>query len=148
MSVRRFKSALEFEGKVFTRYKYKIEAQTRLLEIIKAVLPENLSCHALSCVISEKKVLLYTDSAIWSSQLRFYHKTILRALVNSQQGTFQLLQIKVIPKTKDPLQMSLLNLPSAENISSIFEQANARDSDDMLKKSLFNLATTFKKLSK
>jgi hypothetical protein len=147
MSVRRFKSALEFDGKVLATYKYKIEIQKRLLETIKSALPKNLSHHALYCVVSEKKVSLYTDSAVWSSQLRFYHKTILRALIDSKQGRFELLQIKVIPKTMEQALGSTPKLPSAENISFIFNQANDQKNNDVLKTALLKLATTFKKLS-
>ena len=73
-----FKSALAYEGKILSAYKYQIDLHNRLLRIIKSALPEHLSSRVLSCVVSGKKASLYTDSAIWSSQLRFYHQSILQ----------------------------------------------------------------------
>ncbi len=147
MMNRQFKPALNFEGKVLSNYKYKIDTHNRLLKTIKLALPENLSDHALYCVISEKKISLYTDSAVWSSQLRFYHQIILRAVKNSKQGNFQLLQIKVIPKTAEQTQSKIVKLPSKENISFIFDEASNNQNDDVLKIALLRLAKTFKRLS-
>ena len=75
-----FKSALGYEGKIFATYKYQLEIQNELLNAVKSALPSHLSSHALYCVASGKKVIIYTDSANWSSQLRFYHQDILHKL--------------------------------------------------------------------
>lgn len=149
MQNNRFKSALDFEGKVLASYRYKINAHDRLLHTIKSALPENLSKHALYCVISDKKVSLYTDSAVWSSQLRFYHKAILNSIIDSKFGRFELLKIKVIPSAIEQqiTQTSKPRTPSAENIANIFNQANNQNNNDALKTALLKLATTFKKLS-
>lgn len=143
-----FKTTLAFEGKVFTQYKYQIETQTKLLIKIKAALPEHLSEHALYCVLTNKKLSLYTDSAIWSSQLRFYHQTILQALLSSHKGIIETLQIKIIPQTieaKDEHQ-DLKKLPSTENINFILAQAE-QQSDSTLKNALLKLGETFQKKS-
>ncbi|MFW5444411.1 MAG: DciA family protein [Methylococcaceae bacterium] len=143
-----FHSALSYEGKVLAGYKNQIETQQALLKTIKLVLPKNLSSHALYCVVSGKKVSLYTDSAVWSSQLRFYHQTILHALTASNQGNFNLLKIKIIPKTTEQEQKpkSSKKLPSSENIDFILDQAE-NQTDDKLKAALLKLGQTFKKLS-
>ncbi len=144
-----FKSSLSFESKVFTLYKYQIETQTKLLKKIKKALPDHLSGHALYCVLNNKKLSLYTDSAIWSSQLRFYHQAILQALLATHSGTIETLQIKIIPQTteKKPEPQRSKTLPSAENISFILDQAELQ-SDENLKKSLQRLGKTFQKKSK
>jgi len=145
-----FKSALGYEGKVFALYKYQIETQTRLLKKIQSLLPEHLSSHVLYCVLNNKKLSLYTDSAIWSSQLRFYHQTILQALLRTHSGVIETLQIKIIPQTikqDDSEEKEHKTLPSSENIDFILQQAE-QQSDETLKKALLKLGSTFKKKSK
>jgi len=144
-----FKSSLGFEGKILTLYKYQIETQAKLLIKIKTALPEHLSSHALYCVLSNKKLSLYTDSAIWSSQLRFYHQTILQSLLNSYSGVIETLQIKIIPQKveKTKKQEQEKKLPSSENIDFILEQAS-HQSDEKLKKALLNLGQSFQKKSR
>jgi len=144
-----FKSPHSFEGKIFTLYKYQIEVQTKLLAKIKQTLPEHLSAHAHYCVLNNKKLSLYTDSAIWSSQLRFYHQTILQSLLSSHSGVIETLQIKIIPPILDPVppKKQEKKIPSIENINFILEQAEHQN-DENLKKSLFKLAKSFQKKSK
>ncbi|MCK5828720.1 MAG: DUF721 domain-containing protein [Methylococcales bacterium] len=142
-----FKSVLKYERKIITSYKYQIDIQSKLLQKIKLKLPNELSSHALYCVISGKKISLYTDSAIWSSQLRFYHQTILQAAQNSNQGTFETLQIKIIPKVREIEEKKVSRLPSVENIDGILSQAeNQRDL--VLKNALFKLGKTLQNKTK
>lgn len=144
-----FKSTLGFEGTILTLYKYQIETQAKLLKKIKTALPDHLSSHALYCVLNNKKLSLYTDSAIWSSQLRFYHQTILQSLLTSHSGVIETLQIKIIPKKTEqaPEQKQEKKLPSSENIDFILEQAE-HQGDEKLKKALLNLGKTFQRKSK
>jgi len=141
-----FKAALNHKGTVLANYKYQIQRQNRLLDIIKTALPDRLSTHALSCVVSERKLSLYTDSAIWSSQLRFYHQAILQALVNSNQGHFETLQIKVIPKTIaiKAKNKASKKQPSTENINAILDLAEQQP-EGKLKNALLRLGKQFKK---
>jgi len=143
-----FKPALGYHGKIFTLYKYQIETQAKLLKIIQATLPDHLSAHALYCVLSNKKISVYTDSAAWSSQLRFYHRTMLQALLSSQEGVIETLQIKIIPPSieKEPAQKKTKNIPSAKNIDFIFDQAE-HQSNEKLKNALLKLGKTFQKKS-
>ena len=140
-----FKSALAYEGKILASYKYQLEIQNELLNVIKSTLPSHLSSHALYCVASGKKILLYTDSASWSSQLRFYHQDILQALSSSNTRRFEALQIKIIPQTIERKQKTTLSPPSAENIDLILSQAE-HQTDEKLKAALLKLGRMFKKL--
>ncbi len=144
-----FKSTLSFDGKVFSQYKYQIKTQAQLLKKIKTALPEHLSEHALYCVLTNKKISLYTDSAIWSSQLRFYHQSILQSLLKSHSGIIETLQIKIIPQKieKKIEQQTQKKIPSTENINFILGQAE-QQSDETLKKALLRLGRTFQKKSK
>ena len=141
-----FKSALGYEGKIFATYKYQLEIQNELLKTVKSALPSHLSSHALYCVASGKKIIIYTDSASWSSQLRFYHHDILQALSTPNNRLFEALQIKIIPQTIERKQEKELNPPSPENIELILSQAD-HQTDEKLKAALLRLGRTFKKLS-
>jgi len=144
-----FKSSLAFDGKIFTLYKYQIETQEKLLKKIKVALPDHLSEHALYCVLTNKKISLYTDSAIWSSQLRFYHQTILQSLLSTHNGVIETLQIKVIPQIiePEPKQKKPKKIPSVENINFILEQAE-HQGDENLKNSLLRLGKLLQRKSK
>ena len=140
------KSILDYDGKVLVGYKYQIEVQNKLLKKIKSTLPDHLSSHALYCVISGKKVLLYTDAAVWSSQLRFYHHIILQELSTSNPGKFEEFQIKIIPTTMKQEERDMKKLPSKESVENILSQAETQ-TDEKLKEALLKLGKTFKKLS-
>lgn len=141
-----FKPTLSYEGSILSGYKQQINLQNKLLATIKASVPDRLACHILYCAFSEQKVSLYTDSAIWSSQLRFYHQAILNTLLSSNVGSFQSLQIKVLPKSTPAENKDNKIYPSAENISAILGTAE-QQTDDLLKNALLNLGKTFQKKS-
>jgi len=136
-----FKSALSYDRKLITSYKYQIDIQSKLLQKIKLKLPGELSTHVLYCVISGKKISLYTDSAIWSSQLRFYHHTLLQAAQDFNQGSFETLQIKIIPKVREVDVKQVKKIPSIENIDCILSQAE-NQTDLKLKNALLKLGKT------
>jgi hypothetical protein len=77
-----FKSALEFHNQTIDKLVTRIDEQKDLLSVVKSVLPENLAKHALHCVIHDSALLIYTDAAVWSSQLRFYQAAILAVVEN------------------------------------------------------------------
>ena len=141
-----FKSTLGFDGKVFTLYKYQIEIQAKLLKKIKHSLPDHLSAHALYCVLSNKKLSLYTDSATWSSQLRFYQQAILQSLLGSHEGIVETFQIKIIPQSveQETVKKRVKKLPSQKNIDFILEQAKSQR-DEGLRNSLLSLGRVFQK---
>jgi len=142
-----FKPLLGYKGKIFATYRYQLELQNELLNIVKSALPSHLSSHALYCVASGKKIIIYTDSATWSSQLRFYQQGILQALSVSNNPIFEALQIKIIPqKTIEQKQKKPLRTPSPENIDLILSQAE-HQADEKLKAALLKLGKTFKKLT-
>ncbi len=141
-----FKLPLGYEGKVLSYYKFQQQVQNELLLIIRSSLPDHLANHALYCVATRNKILLYTDSAIWSSQLRFYHQQMLQSLLASKQGSFEVLQIKIIPSTVEK-KGEAVKIPSKENINGLLNQAE-NQRDVVLKTALLKLARTLNKLSK
>ncbi len=136
-----FKTVQKYEEKILARYLYRISVHSELLSVIKATLPSALSSHALHCVSSGKKILIYTDSATWSSQLRFYHQAMLRAVTSNGLGRFESLQVKIIPQAVQVEKTTPTILPSKENIKSIMIQAESQ-ADEELKHALLNLGNT------
>ena len=139
-----FKAVQGYKEKILARYAYRISVHSKLLQIIKSALPASLSPHAILCVASERKVSLYTDSAAWSSQLRFYNQTMLKAIISSNQGDYETIQIKIIPKTAQFEKKEKPILPSTENINILLNLAK-NQTDETLKDALLKLGNTLKK---
>jgi hypothetical protein len=139
-----FKTALGYDQKIISGYQYQIEIQAKVLQSIQQALPKELATHVLYCTISGRKISLYTDSAAWSSQLRFYQQAIIKAAIDSEQGSFDTFQAKVIPKVKESKVKKKTIIPSEENIGLLLDQAE-HQSDDKLKNSLLRLGNTLKK---
>lgn len=138
-----FKPVLNYDQKIIANYQYQIDIQSKLLQKVKSILPNHLSIHVLYCVASEKKLSLYTDSAVWSSQLRFYHRTILQTLSEDSLGYFETVQFKIIPQTIEIEKKKKKNFPSIENIDCIINSAEEQD-DKNLKNALNKLGNTLK----
>ena len=68
------------------------------LSSVKSALPENLAEHTLHCVIHDATLLIYTDAAVWSSQLRFYQTKILDIVALQMKHPVQRVQIRLVGK--------------------------------------------------
>ncbi len=91
-----FKPIFEFHNPTIDKLIVQIEQQKNLLVVVKSVLPENLAEHALHCLIHDDTLLLYTDAAVWSSQLRFYQEAILTALSPLSEQPLKRLQTRLL----------------------------------------------------
>lgn len=143
-----FKAALSYPNRTIAYFYSQIEQQKLVLQRIHEVLPAVIAKHALHCVINGKKLLIYTDTAAWASQLRFYNSAILAAIATVTRESVTLMQIKVrtetSPATSKPARKPII--PTAEKIALIHEQS-LTVSDEQLKQSLLKLSATLKKLS-
>ena len=88
-----FKPVSEFHNRAIDKLVTQIDQQKDLLSVVKSVLPENLAQHTLHCVIHDATLLIYTDAAVWSSQLRFYQAAIL-AIVEKSEKRIQVRLVK------------------------------------------------------
>ena len=143
-----FKNSLSYSNKMMTFYYQQINNQQQLLTAIKEVLPAGLMEQARHCVIKEKKLLIYTDSASWASQLRFYENIILSAINQLTKTRIETMQTKLIKTTtyNNVLSIRKPKLPSIEKIKSL--QVDSMAIDDMqLRSSLQKLSNTLEKLS-
>lgn len=141
-----FKSVDTYSGGILANYQQKMKQQQRLLTIIKDSLSKPLSDHVLYCTLLAKKLFIYTDSAVWSSQLRFYQQSLLKAVtINPDLAYIKSVQIKIIISNglqkKDPV----LTIPSKNNIKLLYHCGESMK-DEKLKQALLNLSQTLNKL--
>lgn len=126
------------------RLQQQIAAQQQLLLQVKAALPEFLALEVKHCVLKNSQLLLFTSSAAWASQLRFYSQAILQATwaPNNVQATS--VQIRVIapsarlePKFKKASKLSPEKLEFLQGYSNSLQDAQ-------LKASFLKLSRTLK----
>lgn len=143
-----FKSALAFPNRGLAYLYNQIEQQRLVLQQIKSVLPDGLAKHVSHCVVNDKKLLLYTHSAAWASQLRFHNKALLAAIAPITQKSVTIMQVKVLLedfKLREGVERKA-NLPSSETIA-VIQNQSASVSDNRLKQALLKLTVTLNRLS-
>ena len=145
LKVQPLKPILAYPNRMIAQLCVQINQHKVILERVKAALPIELADHVIHCVLNEKKLLVYTDSAIWASQLRFHSKTMLAAF--GQDSSASVLQVKVI----DALATSITTVkpkavtPSLAVADEIHSQG-LLTSDPLLKQALNKLSTTLTRL--
>jgi hypothetical protein len=143
-----FKAALSFQNRTMAHFYSQIAQQKQALERIHTALPAALAEHVLHCVINGKKLLIYTDTAAWASQLRFYNSAILATIAPVTRESVSIMQIKVIADLANtnaqPRRKPII--PSAEKIDMI-QSCSLTAADDQLKLALLKLRATLTRLS-
>lgn len=143
-----FKAALSYPNRSIAYFYSQIEQQKQVLQCIHGVLPPAIAQHTLHCVVNGKKLLVYTDTAAWASQLRFYKNDILATIAPVTRESISIMQIKIGGKTLQATPSGRKpNIPSAENIDLIRYHC-LTVSDEQLKRALLKLSATLAKLSK
>ncbi|MGJ0485550.1 MAG: DciA family protein [Methylomicrobium sp.] len=143
-----FKLAQSFHNRMLDVFHVRLDQQQSLLRHIRSKLPPALTSHVLHCVVNERKLVLYTDSAAWASQLRFLKQEILEAARNAQKAPLDKLQIRILADqiNQSPRTGKRANFPSREKIAMMKSQANdIRDSQ--LQQALQRLSATLAKLA-
>ena len=141
-----FKAVNIYNNRILANYQQKIKQQQYLLNIVKTCLPKTLTNHVLYCVISAEKLLIYTDSAAWSSQLRFYQQSMLNALIDTNEVFINAVKIKIIIQNNSVKETPKKNIPSKSNIK-LLHHCGKSVNDQKLKQALLNLSQTLNKLS-
>lgn len=135
-----------YKSPIMAAYQAKIRQQNQFLNLIRATLPASLAEHLLSCVISAKKCLLYTDTEEWATQLRFYLPIILNAIHASNLATVDFIQVRLISLPEAAHVSHKINLPSKQNIELMRDNLQTI-ADDELKLALLRLSQTLDRLS-
>lgn len=146
------KTVLSYPNKTIALLRLQIKQQLALLEHVKKVLPKELASHALHCVFHDKtpdnkKLLVYTDSATWASQLRFYGKAMLTSIEPVAPTPISVIQVKIISaaETANTPKKRIAVIPSqtaAEDINNL----SCTVTDPQLKQALDKLSSTLIRL--
>ncbi|MEQ1620657.1 MAG: DciA family protein [Methylococcales bacterium] len=143
-----FKPALRFPNQAIAYIYSNIDRHKQLLQPICKNLPAELATHVLHCLIKQRKLIIYTDSATWASQLRFYKGATLIAASTFIKEPVTELQVKILtPQVRLESTLALKPLiPSADQIK-LIRSAGLASSDEQLKLALLKLSATLQSLS-
>ncbi|MEN8259314.1 MAG: DciA family protein [Pseudomonadota bacterium] len=134
------KQLLDHSAPSLSALRKRLEVHKKALDASKKVLPAFLSGHCLDCVISGNKIIVFTDTSAWSSQLRFYSAAILQAVNAAIPGRYDSVHVRVLlPWKPVPDTASPPRLPSHETVAQIRQNAQ-HTADDHLKRSLIRLS--------
>ena len=142
-----FKSILSYQNKAITQLCLNIDQQALIVRQVKAVLPTGLADHVVHCVLNGKKLLVYTDSANWASQLRFYGESVQTAIAPLSPAA----EIKMQVKVNNPLVVAdthrnrKANIPSQTVVNGILKQSQYI-TDPQLKQAFAKLGKTLSRL--
>ncbi len=107
-----------------------------------------MAVQVTNCVLKGRKLVIYTSSAAWASQLRFYSSALLTRINSQSAESIELIQFKIFQPEgllQDLKKPRKALLPSSSNISLILK--NITDSpDSKLKESLIKLNKKQKQL--
>ncbi len=141
----RTRSHITVSDTILSKFGSQLQLQTQVLRLIHSVLPEDLITHAQYCVISNQKILVYTDKAVWASQLRFYCESILKHInAQNQFKTIQQVQIRILMSEAIEHEPRSPIIPSAET-TRLIRQAIQGSSDDPLSLALNHLCLILEK---
>ncbi len=91
-----FKPISTFHNHAIDQLTAKLTQQQDLLSLIQRVLPDELAAHTVHCVAHNTTLMVYTTSAVWSSQLRFHKAAMLAAVATHTMPTLTSVQIRLI----------------------------------------------------
>ncbi len=139
------KMPLSYQNQTTAYFHGQIGQQKRLLQAVQKQLPADLAEHIYCCLIKDNKLLVYTDSAAWASQLRFYNAALLANIASSAATV----QIKVMTQQVGYVAGGAerkARLPCAEKIASI-RNDSLTIADEPLQAALLKLSATLARLS-
>lgn len=117
------KPTLAYENHNIGKLHATIKLQLFTLKHIKSVLPDQLAAHVLHCVPTNKKLLIYTNSANWATQLRFYDRKIIAAATSAGFTSINNMQVKITDApTSNTKRKRDLKLPSQSVVDDIYRQ--------------------------
>lgn len=142
-----FRKSLSFSNRSFDQLDCKIRQQKELLQSVRKVLPEVLAKHVQHSLLTGNKLLIYTDSAAWATQLRFYSPKLLAAVTTLSKNTAVNVQIKILTQQTGPSlqQAEAAIIPSTERREAIRSLCLA-DPDSELAQALLNLLNTLERI--
>lgn len=118
-----FQSAINFGVSQMTACLARIAEQQQLLQLVRSALPEQLQQHAVHCVASGNKLIIYCRSAAWASQIRFFQTVILNKLQESGQRNLGGLQVRLLLDSAAPKRLKTKRLPEQSVADALIAQS-------------------------
>ncbi|MCQ8104173.1 DUF721 domain-containing protein [Methylomonas sp. SURF-2] len=138
-----FKSVMDLNGKPLAMCLRKITEQAQLLNEVRHSLPADIATHATHCVLATTRLLVYTDSAVWASQIRFFAEEILKNL-RATGRRVERVQVKLSLPPAPAASHRGCRLPSAATVDGLFGKLE-ENSADALDGALAKLGRTLRK---
>jgi len=138
-----FRPASSYEQRHLSYCMARIEEQRHLLHQVRSALPTEIATHIVHALVSGGRLLIYTYSASWASQIRFYDGVILNKLQASGQQKISKLQVKLLMPEAMKASRRHARLPSADTVDSVFGTLDTQR-DDALGQALTRLGRILK----
>ena len=136
------KQLLQFKVESYSSIQHELNQHKRWLQAIKCELPSFLSEHCIDCTKNGKSLILYTDSPVWATRLRFHQSIILASLQQSCNLSIKKIHIRIFVGAKtNRAKVRPPKYPS-QNIVKLIGNTAESIHDKTLKKSLLNLTKT------
>lgn len=90
-----FKSFLADPGSLLARLEKQASEVLSLTAKVKRVLPPPQGDHVLAAAFHEDTLVVTTDSAAWTAQIRFAQDELRRGLIEAGEKTFVTLKVRV-----------------------------------------------------
>lgn len=144
-----YRPVLTYQNRITSLLWNQIAQQKQVLQAVQLVLPENLAKQVKHCLIKNQNLLVYTDSAVWASQLRFYSTMMIVAIAPLATVPITEVLIRIITQpvgfvTKTERKA---RLPSPEKIAEL-QKDSLSIADESLRLSLLELGETLARLSR
>jgi hypothetical protein len=118
-----------------------------ILRRLRQQLPGFLADHCLACVAHEDGIVVYTDAAVWATQLRFTLPTALPQLRAGFDGKWQRIQVRILHDSRPDYQETPTRVPGTMAVAEI--EAAARDtSSEQIRQALQRLTNTWRMRSR
>lgn len=136
---------IKFSDPMLKSLLQKTQEHRSILAKVKSLLPDALSENIIDCAIKNNNLLIFTESSVWASQLRFYSPVILNFLNKQTAMNFQRIQIKILPPQQASANSQITHhIPSMESVKYLKRHGNTL-ADSELKRSLQRLARSLEK---
>jgi hypothetical protein len=140
-----FKPINLFHTRQTVQYQAQLNLHETALRAIRKVLPEALALKTHACVINDRKLLIYSHSATWASQLRFYSQELQAAVSSATSRPIEKVQIRILQPTQAKQEENPgVKIPAKESIDLIRENALSAP-NSLLKTALLKLSLTLKR---
>ncbi len=142
-----FKSAHSYSATQFQAYQQTITRHQIILKLVRSAVPKQFANSIHYCLPKSEHLIIFTDSAAWSSQLRFFESALLRILHESGYINIEKIKLKILQQRSHTQKTSQPSLPDLKSVSIIESIALSRK-QDRLASALLRLSDTLERKHK